>query len=105
MDRHAPTATRLCDAATDLACSGGLGAAGIRAVIRRAGANLNSVHYHFGSREALLDAALTGVLVPLNAARAQLLDALRDGSGLADVLAALYRPLFERALGPVHRQH
>jgi len=97
---------RLLTTARALCARDGVGAVSIRGVIGEAGANLNAVHYHFGSREALLDAVAESAMQHLNDERFRRFDRLEeDGlpaseeAGVRAVLEAGYEPLFQQALG------
>ena len=50
------TRVKLLDAAERLFALTGIGGTSLRAITSEAGANLASIHYHFGSKEALLEA-------------------------------------------------
>ena len=99
---------RLITKARELCARDGVGAISIRGVIGGAGANLNAVHYHFGSRAALIDAVADRALDTLNRARFERFDAIERALAAAEpptdalrrILAAGYTPLFEEALGP-----
>ena len=71
------TAAALIDAAEGLFAIDGFERASLRAVMRAAGADPGSVHYHFGGRPALAAAVLDRLLAPLNARRLALLDQAR----------------------------
>lgn len=59
------TAASILDAAQELFAERGYDGASIRAITRRAGANLGAVTYHFGSKEALYHAVIASKLAPL----------------------------------------
>ena len=91
------TKTEILNAAEHLFASHGTNATSLRQVISRAKVNLASIHYHFGSKESLLQAVLSRRLVPLNAQRLALLDEYERKSGkravpLPKVLEALVGP-------------
>ena len=87
----APGGTKLAliEAAGELFAEVGVKAAGIRAIAEKAGANIGSIHYHFGGKENLYRAAIEYVLhrrvteqnvqipVPASATAAQVSDLLR----------------------------
>ena len=77
--RHSPpdTKERLLDAAEALFAAEGFHTPSLRAITAAAGANLASVNYHFGSKEALLEAVLARRLQPLNRLRRARLEAVR----------------------------
>lgn len=98
---HRPPATgdtrdSLLDAAEALFAREGIDGASLRAITREAGANLASVHYHFGSKDALVRAVFDRRLAPLNAERLGALDALEEHHGPDPVpLEALLRAFIE----------
>ncbi len=65
MTQHQDTADRLVDAARELFSRLGYEATSVRAITTLAGANLGAITYHFGSKEALYEAALASVITPL----------------------------------------
>ncbi len=95
-----PTSTResLLDAAEGLFAERGIARASVRAITRAAGANLASVHYHFGSKEGLVRAVLARRLAPLNQERLRLLAAAlaaADGHrDLQGIVHAFVAPVF-----------
>jgi AcrR family transcriptional regulator len=72
------TKIQILDAAEQLFANAGLEAASLRRIISLAGVNLAAVHYHFGSKEALVEAVLIRRLEPLNRERLRLLDVEED---------------------------
>lgn len=96
------TAQRILDVAERLFAEDGIDRVSVRRVQAEAGVNVAAVHYHFGTREALVRAVLRRRVEPLNAARLAALDAVLDASGselprLEDVLGAFIRPVFALA--------
>lgn len=92
------TRERLLDSAEELFAERGIAETSLRALTRHAGVNLAAVHYHFGSKEGLLDAVVERLATPINAARRSALDRL-DASPRADaaaILCAYFRPVIER---------
>lgn len=92
------TRERILDAAEELFAERGIGETSLRALTRHAGVNLAAVHYHFGSKEGLLDAVVARMAAPINSARRQALDRL-DASACSDaatILAAFFHPVIER---------
>jgi len=63
------TKSRILDAAEHLFADRGFADTSMRRITTEAGANLAAVHYHFGSKEQLIDAVLARRLGPLNEAR------------------------------------
>jgi AcrR family transcriptional regulator len=70
---YAPTQTRdrILDAAERLFADDGFEGASIRAIVDAAKVNLAAVHYHFRSKEALLEAVLTRRISVVNESRLQ----------------------------------
>src|SRR5215216_959748 len=70
------TRTRILDAAEELFMLHGFGGTSMRLLTSKAGVNLAAVNYHFGSKDALIEAVFRRRLDPMNAARIAALDAL-----------------------------
>ena len=80
------TQTRILDAAEELFLLHGFEGASMRMLTARAGVNLAAVNYHFGSKDALIEAVFRRRLDPMNAQRLAELDRLEaeaDGKPLA----------------------
>lgn len=92
----ADTKTRILDAAEALFVAGGFDAMSMRQITTTASVNLAAVNYHFGSKDALIQAVLARQLDPLNEARLAVLGALE--ADLAErmtcehVLVAMFLP-------------
>jgi AcrR family transcriptional regulator len=85
------------DAAEQAFADLGYSGTSLRRIITSAGVNLAAVHYHFGSKEALLKAVLVRRLEPLNRERLELLDQIEAAAGdgplpLEAVIEALVGP-------------
>lgn len=94
-----PRVDALLDAAEAEFADAGIERGSLRKIMRAAGTDPGAVHYHFGGREALAEAVLFRILVPLNARRRELLDQA-EASGeptLAELVEALLRPDIESA--------
>ena len=65
MNDQYDTATRLVSAAVTLFSQKGYDGTSVRAITAYAGVNLGAITYHFGSKEALYDAALASVTEPI----------------------------------------
>lgn len=91
------TKERILDAAERLFESRGFAGTSLRAITSRAGVNVAAVHYHFGSREALLRAVLARRIEPINRARLARLAALeaRPAATLEEILEAFLAPALE----------
>ncbi len=74
------TRTRILDAAEELFMQHGFEGTSMRQLTSRAGVNLAAVNYHFGSKDALIEAVFRRRLDPMNAARIAALDRLEDFS-------------------------
>ena len=70
------TQTRILDAAEELFLLHGFEGASMRMLTARAGVNLAAINYHFGSKDALIEAVLRRRLDPMNAERIAALDRL-----------------------------
>ncbi|MGB5759146.1 MAG: TetR/AcrR family transcriptional regulator [Acidimicrobiales bacterium] len=102
----ADTAEALVDAAEGLFAESGFEAASLRAVMRAAGSDPGSIHYHFRGREGLSAAVLRRVLVPLNQRRLELLNAAEQAADpipLHWIIDAIVRPDIELAQELHHR--
>lgn len=76
------TRERILDAAEQLFAEQGISGTSLRALTRAADVNLAAVHYHFGSKEGLLDAVVERRAAPLNAERIAELDRIeREAAG------------------------
>lgn len=91
------TRERLLDAAEHLFAERGIDGASLRTITREAGANLASVHYHFGSKDGLVRAVFARRLRPLNRQRLEALDRL-EAAGEPVALEALIRAFVEPVL-------
>ena len=73
---HSDTKTRILDGAEQLFAREGFHNTSMRALTSLAEVNLASVNYHFGSKEALLQAVIERRLLPLNAIREEKIEAV-----------------------------
>ncbi len=104
-----PTKERILDAAERMFAENGVAATSLRAIMKEAGANMAAVHYHFGSREGLLEALMARRAEPVNRRRLELLDAIeqRHLHGVIpaeDIVRAFCAPALEM-LGDPQRRH
>ena len=100
-----PTKERILDTAERLFAERGYSATSLRSIIAAADVNLASVHYHFHSKEALLEAVFLRRALPANLERLQLLECceLEAGDGppdLGKVIEAFIVPAFLAAKDP-----
>ena len=92
------TKQRILNSAERLFAEHGSEATSLRNIIADAKVNLAAIHYHFHSKEALLEAVIVRRLEPINQERLKLLDACeRDANGgrppLEKVLEAFFAPV------------
>ncbi len=93
---------KLLDAAEALFAERGLAAVSLRAINAAAGLSPAALHYHFGTKQALVQAILLRRMPELMARRGALLDELAGSSDPPDapaVVDAFLRPLVELVLG------
>src|SRR6478609_4508472 len=93
------TKERLLDAAERLFSQNGYDTTSLRQIIAEAGVNLAAIHYHFGSKQELLDEIIARRVKPVNEERLRLLDlaeANRD-STVETVLLSFFEPVSEVA--------
>ena len=74
------TRTRILDAAEELFMLHGFEGTSMRQLTTKAGVNLAAVNYHFGSKDALIEAVFRRRLDPMNSARIAALDELEKSS-------------------------
>lgn len=72
--REIATKDKILDTAEKLFAAEGFAGTSLRAIIKTAGVNTAAVHYHFGSKDALIEAVLVRRAAPLNEDRIRLLD-------------------------------
>ena len=85
------TRTRILDAAEELFMQHGFEGTSMRALTTRAGVNLAAVNYHFGSKDALIEAVFRRRLDPMNAERISALEELERPEPEA-IIRAFLRP-------------
>jgi AcrR family transcriptional regulator len=98
------TKQKILDAAEHLFAENGYSATSLRQIISEAGVNLAAVHYHFGSKEELLDAVVLRKAAPVNEQRVALLDGYEAAAGgkalpVATILDAFLTPMAQKASG------
>lgn len=99
------TKERIIEAAEQLFAEGGIAATSLRHITGRAGVNLAAVNYHFGSRDALIEAVYARRLQPLNMERLRRLDELENAAGgrpleLEQVIRAFIEPVLRISQDP-----
>lgn len=94
---------RLLDAAERLFLVSGCDAVSVRAINAAAGMNPAAVHYHFGSREQLIEALLESRLVPLwERSLAEIPQQPRAAAELVEMMVAPLTALAKHRLGRLH---
>ncbi len=91
------TRTRILDAAEELFMRHGFEGTSMRLLTAKAGVNLAAVNYHFGSKDALIEAVLRRRLDPMNMARISELDRL-EGAAAGSALSP--EAIIRAFLGP-----
>lgn len=89
---------RILDAAEREFAAHGFHGASLRSMTRAADVNVASIHYYFGSKEALLRATLERIVRPVNEERLRQLDealALEQEPSVEAILTAFIRPDLE----------
>lgn len=88
------TRTRILDAAEELFMQHGFEGTSMRQLTSRAGVNLAAVNYHFGSKDALIEAVFRRRLDPMNVERIAELDQLESTNCVSAeaVIRAFVRP-------------
>jgi AcrR family transcriptional regulator len=97
------TKEKILDTAERLIGEHGYAGTSLRHIIAQAGVNLAAVHYHFGSKEDLLDAVVARKAAPVNDARLAWLERVEAeaGSGTLEVekvLESFFLPTVEVAI-------
>lgn len=92
------TKQKILDTAEQLFAQQGYAATSMRQIISGAGVNLAAIHYHFGSKEELLDGLILRKAGPVNAERLARLDELEsarsnNARSLDQILEAFLRPM------------
>ncbi len=104
----AGTKEQILDAAERMFAENGIHAVSLRTIIAEAEVNLAAVHYHFGSKDALVEAVFERRVGPVNEARLEWLDRVEaewDGAPpVEEVVRALVTPAIQLAMDPVRGQ-
>jgi AcrR family transcriptional regulator len=93
----ADTKQIILDTAERLIAEKGIDAVSLRSITSEASVNLAAIHYHFGSKEALVEKVFERRVTPLNTRRLQMLTAAEERAGddqleVEEVLRALIAP-------------
>ncbi len=96
------TKQKILDVTERLIAEQGYAATSMRQIMRESGVNLASIHYHFGSKEALLDQLVMRKAGPVNEKRVALLNhyVVEAGGGAVEIekiLDAFFTPMVETA--------
>lgn len=91
------TREKILNAAEELFSENGFSATSVRAITTKAGVNLAALNYHFGSKDAVIDAVFERRVGPLSQERLRLLDEVEaatgpEGPDLESILRALLAP-------------
>jgi AcrR family transcriptional regulator len=94
------TKEKILDTAERLIASQGFAATSLRQIISEAQVNLAAVHYHFGSKEELLDQLVLRKVTRVNEERGALLDRFECEAGggpvsVEKILTAFFQPMIE----------
>lgn len=100
--KDVPTRERILLTAERLFAEAGIGATSLRGITAAAGVNLAAVNYHFGSKDALVEAVYRRHLEPLNNARLRKLEELEAAAAgkpldVESIVRAFVEPLVEQA--------
>jgi AcrR family transcriptional regulator len=100
-EKSANTKERILVASEGLVGRDGFDGVSLRDITALAGVNLAAVHYHFGSKDGLIDALITRYVRPINLERLRLLDDVEAEYGerpvpVEVILEAFMRPLLDR---------
>ena len=103
------TKEQLLDTAEKMFAEHGIAAVSLRSIISQAGVNLAAIHYHFGSREGLVEAVFERRVRPINEERIALLDELEARAAgvplkVEDVLRVLFGPAIRISQDPTRGQ-
>jgi AcrR family transcriptional regulator len=96
LDKRPATADRILDVAEEMFAEHGFKAVSLRSVLRACGVNAAAAHYHFGSKQKLLEAIFDRRCAVMNSERLRLLNACKDEVGrpplIDQILEAFLRP-------------
>jgi len=90
------TPDRILQTAEEMFAEQGYWGVSLRSITRECGVNIAAIHYHFGSKEELLERIFEKRCGPMNTERLRLLSECREGKGrppmLEQILEAYLRP-------------
>lgn len=99
---------RILDAAEQIFADSGFDGAGMRQIAETANVAQALIHYHFETKEGLLEAVVARRSNQINGERGRLLDALFEGGRkpqLEDIIEALFRPTISVGHGPDQKRN
>src|SRR5580704_11940240 len=94
------TKQRILDSAERLFATHGFEGTSLRTIIADAQVNLAAIHYHYHSKEALLDAVLARRLQPINRERLEKLEKCGENAPLEAILEAFVAPAVRVSANP-----
>lgn len=100
--RGESTQTRILDSAEYLFSEHGVNGASLRAIVAHAGVNTAAVHYHFGSKNGLLEAVFARRTIPIAEERLRLLAESREGEGRPPLLHQIISAFLEPGMRGSH---
>lgn len=86
MPRGEATRALILDAAEQLFARHGINGVSLRTIVTEAGVNTAAIHYHFGSKDGLVEAVFARRAVPIAEERLELLADCRDAAGRPPLL-------------------
>src|SRR3974390_756308 len=97
---HVATKDKILDTAERLIADHGFAATSLRHIISAAQVNLAAVHYHFGSKQELLDQLILRKVTRVNAEREAMLEVFEREAGsqpvpVEKILEAFFGPMIE----------
>lgn len=95
MSDKGDTKTRILDTAEKLFGINGFEATSLREITTAADVNLAAVHYHFQSKDSLIDAIVARRIEPVNKKRFELLDAAGPDPSVEQILRAFMAPVMQ----------
>lgn len=107
-DHGTPKHNRILDAAEQIFADSGFDGASMRQIAETANVAQALIHYHFETKEGLLEAVVARRSNQINGERGRLLDALFDGGRipqLEDIIEALFRPTISVGHGPDQKRN
>ena len=92
------TKKKLLDVAERLFSGAGISSTSLRKIISEAGTNLASIHYHFGSKEALIQEVYARRMKPIALEREKMLDLIQYTPDREEMLEKLLKAFIEPML-------